>query len=351
MMWGRHARALRIVAAAGLLAGGTAVLVNRASAQTRAAEPAKATTPWRAEVKRVPKPLPVVANTITQLVEFEMAPFPYEGVVPATGKPFLDVTEEERRGHKGMRGQTFWEDETYNDKRVLLHLPKGFDPRRPALMVVFFHGHGATLERDVIERQQVVAQIARSGLNAVLVAPQFARDAADSSAGKLWKAGAMAKFLDEAARKLTALHGDPATVRVFSRMPVVFVAYSGGYVPAAYALHGGGITKRVRSVLLLDALYGEIDRFSDWLTSDRSGVFVSAYTHLTAERNKTLKGILTKREIPFTTELTKTLRPGSIVFVATDEDTKHRDYVTQAWTEQPITDFLARQSKDFAMRR
>ena len=97
------------MAAAGLLAGGTAVLVNRALAQSRVAEPAKATTPWRAEVKRVPKPLPVVANSITQLVEFEMAPFPYEGVVPATGKPFLDVTEEERRGHKGMRGQTFWE--------------------------------------------------------------------------------------------------------------------------------------------------------------------------------------------------------------------------------------------------
>ena len=76
------------------------------------------------------------------------------------------------------RGGTYWEDQTYSDQRVLLHIPKGFDPRRPALMVVFFHGNEATLERDVRNRQAVPRQITESGLNAVLVAPQFAVNAA-----------------------------------------------------------------------------------------------------------------------------------------------------------------------------
>jgi hypothetical protein len=217
-------------------------------------------------------------------------------------------------------------------------------------MIVFFHGHSATLERDVIERQQVAEQITRSGINAVLVAPQFARDAADSSAGKFWQRGVVARFMDEAAHKLAALHGDPNTARTFSRMPVVFIAYSGGYVPAAWAVHRGGISKRLRAILLLDALYGEIDKFTDWLTANRSSVFVSAYTHLTAEKNTTLKKILAKREIPFTTTLAKPLPPGSVTFLATDEEVKHRDFVTQAWTDHPIRDFL-RQFKDYAMRR
>ena len=69
-------------------------------------------------------------------------------------------------------------------------------------MVVFFHGHGANLARDVRDRQQVPAQITAAGTNAVLVAPQFAVDAADSSAGKFWEPNGFRRFLDEAAVKL-----------------------------------------------------------------------------------------------------------------------------------------------------
>ena len=46
-------------------------------------------------------------------------------------------------------------------------------------MVVFFHGHGANLAQDVLDRQQVPEQITAAGVNAVLVAPQFAVNAAD----------------------------------------------------------------------------------------------------------------------------------------------------------------------------
>ena len=49
----------------------------------------------------------------------------------------------------------YWQDETYQDNRVLVHMPKGFDVRKPGVIVVFFHGNGATLERDVRDRQLV----------------------------------------------------------------------------------------------------------------------------------------------------------------------------------------------------
>src|SRR5262249_25919543 len=58
------------------------------------------------------------------LVPFETTPFPYRGIVPEKNKPFLDVADGARLGHNSARGGTYWEDQTYNDQRVLLHIPK-----------------------------------------------------------------------------------------------------------------------------------------------------------------------------------------------------------------------------------
>src|SRR5262249_8036339 len=164
-------------------------------------------------VTAMPAPAPKrelapLASSKTALVPFDVSPFPYRGEVPEKARPFLDVVDGERRGHYTERGGTYWEDQTYSDQRVLLHIPKGFDPRRPAVMVVFFHGNGATLTRDVRNRQAVPRQVTESGLNAVLVAPQFAVNALDSSAGRFWEPGVFTQFLDEAAERLTELYGD-----------------------------------------------------------------------------------------------------------------------------------------------
>ena len=46
---------------------------------------------------------------------------------------------------------------------------------------------------------------------------------------------------------------------------MIIVAYSGGYAPAAWAAHHGGIGDRLRGIILLDALYAEMDKFADWI--------------------------------------------------------------------------------------
>src|SRR5690606_16157924 len=85
----------------------------------------------------------------TALVPFATAPFPYDGIVPETGRPFLDIVAGGRRGHASPRGGLYWEDETYYDNRGLLFIPAGFDPALPAMIIAFFHGNDATLENDV----------------------------------------------------------------------------------------------------------------------------------------------------------------------------------------------------------
>ena len=149
----------------------------------------------------------------TQLVAFNASAFPYRSVDPGTKKPFLDVKNGSKRGHTSLRGDVYWEEPTYSDRRSLLYLPAGFDPQRPVLIVLYFHGQGATLERDVIARQAVPRQIAESGQNIALVAPQLALDAADSSAGNFWKPGHFAAYVDEAAERLMRLYGDRAAGR------------------------------------------------------------------------------------------------------------------------------------------
>jgi len=293
--------------------------------------------PHRVHVRSGP-----LARGRSKLVEFDTAPFPYSGLVPRTNKPFLDVEENGRRGHRTGSGRIYWEDETYSDRQVLLHLPKGFDIRRPSLLIVFFHGHGAKLADDVYLRQRVPAQLSASGVNAALVAPQLARDAADSSAGKFWEPGAFARFLGEAAQHLARLHGDRKSVRSFASMPVVIVAYSGGYLATAWSVHHGGLGNRLQGVVLFDALYGEIGTFADWITRQKSAFFISTYSRSTEGRNTQLQTLLTERQIPFTTALQPRLQPGSIAFLPAPKEAHHKDFLTHAWVDAPLKDLLAR---------
>jgi len=78
--------------------------------------------------------VPVIKHEQTQLIGFENSAFPYFGKNPRSGDG----------AYAGGR---------YSDNRVLVHVPAGFDARKPGVIVVFFHGHGATLARDVRDRR------------------------------------------------------------------------------------------------------------------------------------------------------------------------------------------------------
>src|SRR4051794_1776957 len=281
---------------------------------------------------------------LTTLVSMKSSAFPYFGNNPASDAPFLNISKGDRRGHRSYSGRVFWQDETYNDNRVLMHVPEHFDVRKPGVIVVFFHGNGATLERDVRDRQLVPQQITDSGANAILLAPQMAVDAADSSAGKFWQTGGLKRFIDESANHLARLPGDPNSARAFANMPIVIVGYSGGFLPTAWSLEVGGISDRVRGVVLLDAVYGEMDKFASWIESHRSGFFVSSYTHYTARRDRELMSTLRQKGITVSEDMDGPLRPGSVVFVETGDGITHRDYVTRAWTRDPLKDVLVKMS-------
>lgn len=279
--------------------------------------------------------IPPLRQAVTSLVPMANAPFPVDAGASAADAAGKAVGINFRRSIR-------WEKGAYGDPRVLLHIPKGFDPNKPSVMVVFFHGHGATLSRDVLERQQVPQQISEAGANAVLVAPQLAYDARSSNPGKLWEPGAFARLMREAGEQLTRLYGDQRAARTFANMPIIIVAYSGGYLSAASSLERGGLKNRVRGVVLLDALYGELDGFASWISHNRSGFFVSAYTRSTQRRNAELEQMLSERDVTFATALKPARLEGSITFLSGDQGVRHRDFVNHAWADKPIKDILGR---------
>jgi len=184
----------------------------------------------------------------------------------------------------------------------------------------------------------------------VLLAPQLAVDAADSSAGKFWQPGGFKRFIDESAGQLARLYGDPNAAKAFAKMPIIIVGYSGGFLPTAWSLEVGGISDRVRGVFLLDAVYGELDKFASWIEHHRSGFFVSSYTRYTARHDRELMSMLREKDIAVKEDMDGPLRPGSVVFVETGEGITHRNYVTHAWTENPVKEMLVKMAATPSMR-
>jgi hypothetical protein len=323
-----------------------------ADAQSRRVAQAPPPAPYRVAslAPTVPYQRPP-REELTTLVGLKSSAFPYFGNNPRTDEPFINISKGERRGHRSYGGKVYWQDETYNDNRVLMHVPENFDIKKPGVIVVFFHGHGARLERDVRDRQLVPQQISQSGANAVLLAPQLAVDASDSSAGKFWQPGGLKRFINESSEHLARLYGDPNAAKTFANMPVIIVGYSGGFVPTAWSLEVGGLGNRVRGVVLLDAVYGELDKFASWVANNRSGFFVSAYTRYTQRHDQELMAMIREKGISISDDIEGPLRPGSVVFVKTADGVTHRDYVTHAWTDRPLKEVLVKMASQPGLTR
>jgi hypothetical protein len=160
----------------------------------------------------------------------------------------------------------------YRDDTVIVFVPEHFRFREPegAAVLVHFHGHNTTAER-AIDAHALREQLAESKQNAILVVPQLAVLAADSSCGKLEAPGGLLRLLREAlAAASTAgrgVLGDAGFPRDAGLGTVCVSAHSGGYHAAASSLRVGGID--VRELYLFDALYAESDVFRDWVIARR----------------------------------------------------------------------------------
>jgi hypothetical protein len=254
----------------------------------------------------------------------------------------------------------------FDDARTLLHVTPGFDPSRPAVVVMFFHGWCATLTRrigggryHVVESYRLIDQVDASGLNAVVIAPQFARDADTAVVdmpghpGRLGEPGAAARFLDEATARIGALLGGSAAGHL-AQAPVLLMSFSGGYRAAARTLTVGGVTQRLIGFVGLDTLYGEIDAFAAWFAANHRRAFIAAvyiggrdHDHASAGPTLALQQSLAAMHLPgvrIRRTLPPRLEPGIAAFVGIGDPDLHLNLVSAGWPgfDLPVRRLLAR---------
>lgn len=160
----------------------------------------------------------------------------------------------------------------HGDDTVIVFVPDKyrFQADEGVSALVHFHGHNSSAER-AISAHALREQLVDSRQNAILVVPQLALFAADSSCGKLASAGALARLLGGAVSTAARVGRTSLGDSRFPERPqlgrVCLSAHSGGYHAAACSLRDGGVD--VSETYLFDALYAESEVFREWVLERR----------------------------------------------------------------------------------
>jgi hypothetical protein len=300
----------------------------------------------RTQQKLTPKPKRKASTASSKLryhgtfvATLKSAPFPYSGkgvdlnffdfIDPRTGERFRTTRTLERLSEK----------DHYCDSSVLFYVPSQFNPRKPFSYVVFFHGN-RTEVRHFFKDYLLDEQTERSGKNVILVLPQLAKNAADSSPGKFSKRDAFRVFMFEVAQVLTSRLGKQYR-RQLEQASIILVAFSGGYKPLACTLDRGGTDSRTTGVMLLDALYDDLYIFGNWILKHaRRGFFVniSSEDSLCEEKTRILAQFLRTHHLAFKEEWPKRLKRGHICLMRSPND--HLQIPIAGPPREPLTQLL-----------
>ena len=191
----------------------------------------------------------------------------------------------------------------YSDSTVGLFKPPGYVDGNTVDFIVHFHGWNNHV-RQVFDRYNLAAQVARSNVNAILVVPQGPLDAPDSGDGKLeLDDRGFARFMHDVTAYLNAqrLIGAQKIGRI------VLTAHSGGYGGAGGVLTHGGMNDRITDVILFDSAYGYFDAFADWAKSSPNNHLLSIFTDDTSTGNTHLMGLLQKPQPNLDVRLASTM--------------------------------------------
>ena len=151
-------------------------------------------------------------------------------------------------------------EEHYNDSSVAVFIPPGFRQTSSVDLVFYFHGWGNNIHKS-LEKFRLLEQFSASHKNAILIFPEGPKNAPDSFGGKLEEPDIFRELVNEI---LTLLHNEH---KLSSRVSgnIILAGHSGAYRVIASILDQGGLSANVTEVYLFDALYGQQEKYLDWL--------------------------------------------------------------------------------------
>lgn len=130
-------------------------------------------------------------------------------------------------------GQQYNVKNHYSDKSVLVFIPNHFTLNDSIDMVFYFHGWWNNIDSSLVQFN-LIEQFYKSNINAILVLPESAKNAADSFGGKLEEKNVFRNLVNEILEKITSIYHKP-----FEVGNVTLAGHSGAYRVIAYILLNG----------------------------------------------------------------------------------------------------------------
>jgi hypothetical protein len=162
--------------------------------------------------------------------------------------------------------------EHYHDSTVLIIAPRNLDAKKTVDLVFWFHGWRNNVD-NAAAFYELSKQFIASKRNAVLVLAETAKDSPDSYGGKLENPGVFKALVSDVLGGMKAQHLLPAAC---TSGHILLAGHSGAYRVMARIIQNGGMG--IDQTILFDALYGETEKYMDWIKADKNHRFIDLYT-------------------------------------------------------------------------
>lgn len=169
--------------------------------------------------------------------------------------------DKERSTGHNYANKTYSFEEHYNDSSILIIVPKTINFNKKFTLIFYFHGWNNSNEKAT-EEFQLEKQLENSNKNAILIFPEGPKNSPDSYGGKLEKSDYFKLLLHDIIKQCKKFN-----YNLDNYSNIILAGHSGAYRVIAAILNRGGLTEKISHVLLFDGLYGQIEKYSHWLTN------------------------------------------------------------------------------------
>jgi len=219
--------------------------------------------------------------------------------------------------------------EHYNDSSVLIIVPSQLKVKKNIDIICWFHGWRNNID-SVPAEYDVIKQFLSSNRNAILVLTETAKNAPDSYGGKLEQKNTFKQLLNDI---LDELKKQKIIRKKTKPGNLVLAGHSGAFRVIAYILENGGV--EIKQTILFDALYSQVDKFTNWIQADESHQFINLYTNKgggTDEVSVEMMQLLSEKNIRYIKveekEMnTSILKANNIIFVHSMKE--HNDVINR----------------------
>ena len=186
-------------------------------------------------------------------------------------------------------------DSKFNDNSCLVYVPKHFNKNKPWHFFIWFHGSTNNIQ-STIEQFKLREQLVLSGVNAIVILPEAAKNAPESYAGNWEQANNFNYFMEDVKLKLKS---EKIVDKVSNENQLIIAGHSGAARVLVRVMDYSSTA--IKGILLFDAIYGSETNIINCIKRFPSCKFINLYSQREGciRSSKKLMELLQKENINF----------------------------------------------------